>query len=153
MADQKRWFKVWTSLLVDMDAMPAADVGHWVRLGCRIALVGTRGSVVFDSWSHVATFFRVTVPRSHDLLQRLPGVVVDDNGKVTVTMLNWKRYQEDSTAAERMKRLRSKKRGEESKEANGVKGVTGVTELVTGLVLYDCLKCGQAHEGPECRQP
>ena len=48
MADQKKWFKVWTSILVDMDNRSAEDVGHWVRLGARIALVGNKGTFIFD---------------------------------------------------------------------------------------------------------
>lgn len=147
MADQKRWFKVWTSLLVDMENMPAADVGHWVRLGCRIAMVGSRGSVVFESWKHAARAFHVTVPEMHNVFLRLPNVVLSDNGKLTVTMRNWTKYQEDSTQSERQRRSRSKKRREESIE----RGVVHTSRRTSrNLVLYDCATCGQAHETETC---
>jgi hypothetical protein len=146
-ADLKRWFKVWTSVLVDMDNLSAEAIGHWVRLGARIALVGTRGSVKFDGWSHAAAFFRVPQDDVTLLLQSLPGVVVSDrpirwphgarkdpvcdgvawvqgagltgtssrggrgyeewcthHGPLYVTMMNWHKYQEDTTQASRGRR-------------------------------------------------
>ncbi len=119
-ADQKRWFKVWTSLLIDMDNMPPEDIGQWVRLGCRIALVGNHGTVEFDDWSHVARFFNVLLADVKALLKRLPSVSFEegksDNCRITVTLKNWLKYQVDSTVGERVKRLRSKRRGEEKRE-------------------------------------
>jgi uncharacterized phage protein (TIGR02220 family) len=79
MADQKRWMKVWTSLLVDMDYLSDDLVGKWTRLGCRTALVGNRGSVTFDSWEHLAHFLRVPSRKeAAEVLRVLPGVVVSD---------------------------------------------------------------------------
>lgn len=118
MADLKRWFKVWTSLLTDMDNRSAEDIGHWTRLGCRIALVGHHGSVTFEGGlEHAARFFGVQVEVVKALLDRLPGVSFEEgknrHGDLTVTMKNWKKYQEDSTQAQRQKASRSKRRGEE----------------------------------------
>jgi hypothetical protein len=143
-SDQKRWFKVWTSLLVDMDHLPHDAIGRWVRLGCRIALVGTDGTCRFEGWDHLARFLGVPADVPPDdvrgavdrLVDNLPNIHVyeDDtrndtqNDKVhggrygtfpvtvCVTMDNWRKYQEDSTVAARMKKLRAlraKKRREE----------------------------------------
>jgi hypothetical protein len=76
MADQKRWFKVWTSLLVDMDHLTPEAIGRWVRLGCRTALVGQRGAVTFDSPGHLAQFLRVPLDDLGPTLLTLPNVIV-----------------------------------------------------------------------------
>jgi hypothetical protein len=134
MADQKRWFKVWTSLCVDMDTLSNELVGVWVRLGCRAALVGTRGVVRFESWDHVGRYLGVEVDRARALVSLLPNVTVSGDGDtlstrhggspphsaneegktvygaITVTFRNWTKYQEDSTQAERQKASRSKRR-------------------------------------------
>jgi hypothetical protein len=117
MADQKRWFKVWTSLLVDMDAQANDVIGAWTRLGCRAALVGASGVVEFDSWAHLARFLNVPDDGAQELMARMRNVSVDEaktrHGKLTVTFKNWTKYQEDSTQAERARASRAKKRGEE----------------------------------------
>lgn len=119
MADLKRWFKVWTSLLVDMDNLSDDLVGKWTRLGCRIALVGNAGSVQFDNWEHLARFFRVTVPEAQVVLIALPSLVIsggeNHDDTITVTMKKWHTYQEDSTAKERMRTLRAKRRGDKKR--------------------------------------
>jgi hypothetical protein len=119
MADQKRWFKVWVTLLIDMDNLSDELIGQWTRLGCRIAAVGTNGTVTFDTWDHLARFLRVTVDRAHGVFIALPSIEIVESknrdGRVSVTMKNWHKYQEDSTAASRMRALRSKKRGEEKR--------------------------------------
>jgi hypothetical protein len=55
-----------------------------------------------------------------DALKVLPNVQIEegkfDNGKTSVIMLNWFKYQVDSTGYERVKRSRYKRRGEESRE-------------------------------------
>ena len=120
MADLKRWFKVWTSVLVDMDNLSAEAIGHWVRLGARIALVGTRGTVQFDDLGHAARFLRVPQDDIKMVLTLLPGVQFEEgkyrHGDFCVTMNNWKKYQVDSTQAERAKTSRSKRRGEEKRK-------------------------------------
>jgi hypothetical protein len=120
MADLKRWFKVWTSLLVDMDNLSDDLVGKWTRLGCRIALVGNAGTVQFDNWDHLARFFRVTVEDAAQVLLQLPGLSIDGGEKrdaaISVTMKKWHTYQEDSTAKERMRTLRAKRRGDKKRK-------------------------------------
>lgn len=120
MADQKRWFKVWTSLLIDMDNVSDHLVGKWTRLGCRTALVGNAGTVLFDDWEHVARFLKVTVEDAKSCLQSLPSVSFEEgenrHGKVAVTFKKWVHYQEDSTRNQRARASRAKRRGEKTRE-------------------------------------
>ena len=120
MADQKRWFKVWTSLLIDMDNLPDEVIGRWTRLGCRIALVGNKGTVLFDGPEHAARFFRVPVSGLKVSLETLPNVTFEEgqkrDGKFAVSMNKWHKYQEDSTRAERQKTWRAKRREEEKRK-------------------------------------
>src|SRR5262245_44175171 len=50
MADQGRWFKVWTSILDDPDfqELSLEDVGRWALLGAMTKLVGTSGVLVVN---------------------------------------------------------------------------------------------------------
>jgi hypothetical protein len=120
-ADQKRWFKVWTSILLDpaMNSLELADVGRWVRLGALAAAVGDRGQLTFPAGG-AGLLTTLSVPdleAAKCALQRLPHVVFEEgnrvNGTFTVTFKNWRKYQEDSTVAKRVADLRSKRRGEE----------------------------------------
>lgn len=159
MADQKRWFKVWTSILLDpgMNSLELADVGRWVRLGALAAAVGDRGQLSFPAAGDglVATLKVGDLIEAKRVLARLPNLVLSDapvawphghgkalvcagaawrggqpaNGRCSdpfeewctryatffVTFENWNKYQDDTTAAERGKRLRSKRRGEEKR--------------------------------------
>ena len=120
MADQKKWFKVWTSLLIDMDHVSNADLGAWVRLGCRIALVGDSGKVRFEEgWGHIARFLKCTIEEAQETLKRVHGVVIEESKTVHddlfVSFKKWYEYQEDSTYKERQKRTRDKRRGEEKR--------------------------------------
>lgn len=120
MADQLRWFKVWTTLLIDMDNLPDEAIGRWTRLGCRTAAVGTNGTTVFASRGHLAAFLKVSEHCLEDALNMLPNVRVEEgknrDGSLAVTFNKWHKYQSDSTAAQRMRSLRSKRRGEEIRE-------------------------------------
>jgi len=165
MADQKRWFKVWTSITANAHfaEMSLEDIGRWVLLGAAMALDGDNGCLEVPSrgtelcrllrvptrsealatlmrWPSVyVSDERITWPHGHE---KPPvsagtiwrgGTVVSDRGDAMrrcrggdpleewctrydtlfVTWKNWKKYQEDSTVAQRMKTLRSKRRREE----------------------------------------
>ena len=98
-ADQKKWFKVWTTLLMDSH-IRNEDIGMFARLGCAIAFRGINGKLV------------TTNQALHSLLQIKPGdpipqsflddfnVRIHQNGndKITVTFLNWYKYQVDNSA-------------------------------------------------------
>ena len=121
MADQKRWFKLWTSILSDDDFDPSREgglrgLGRVAMLGAYTALHGKSGHVEILP----ATLLRLLDAQSLEELTSdiaLKNVVFEEGqnhyGKLTVTWRKWRQYQEDSTARERMQLLRSKKRGEE----------------------------------------
>lgn len=122
MADQKRWFKLWCSAPSDDDllALPLELRWAWAVLGCYTKEHGTRGRVkITPSNVVLAAQMGVSVIALHDTISMLPHVQIEegksDNGSFTVTWDNWHKYQEDSTIAQRVARLRSKRRGEENK--------------------------------------
>ncbi|MCI0447846.1 hypothetical protein L0152_32105 [bacterium] len=130
MADQKRWWKMWTSILTDdaILSLPLDDRWRWVALGCYITEHGERGRLVISPKSHALAFiFCVSSDEVLSVLKRLPNITVDsvknstnEEGKnrdanICVTFVNWHKYQIDSTAAIRMKTLRLKRRGEEKR--------------------------------------
>lgn len=120
MADQKRWFKLWCSAPSDDDllALPLELRWAWAVLGCYTKEHGTRGRVkITPSNVVLAAQMGVSVLVLKETITLLPHVRIEegksDNGAFTVTWENWTKYQEDSTIAERVARLRSKRRGEE----------------------------------------
>ena len=115
MADNKKWFKVWTSILADPDlwTLSLEDIGRWAMLGALTALHGANG-VITTSEKALSTFLRCTGTEVENTLLALHNVSVEyvknSNGTFTVTILNWQKYQEDSTVAERQKRFRDRER-------------------------------------------
>lgn len=117
MADQKRWFKVWCSIALDPSflAMPPDVVGRWVLLGAWVAQHGNGGVLV----APVEAVRHVLRLRDDDVtltLQMMPHVNTEfRDGEITVTFLNWNKYQSDSTHAERQKRFRDRSRDGDKK--------------------------------------
>ena len=115
MADNKKWFKVWTSILADPDlwTLSLEDIGRWAMLGALTALHGDNG-ILTTSKKALGTFIRSNGTELENSLIALQNVSIEyvknSNGTFTVTFLNWQKYQEDSTVAERQKRFREKKR-------------------------------------------
>lgn len=123
MADQKKWFKVWGSILVDpsLSRLSLADMGRWVRLGAYMTTSGERGKLIIIAPAPML-LLAMEVESLMDAkmaLKRLPNVSINDlnndNGDFVVIMRNWFKYQVDSTAYERVKRSRRKKRVEEKR--------------------------------------
>lgn len=153
MADQKKWFKVWASILLDphFSNLSLADAGRWTRLGALLCQAGDNGKLRIDPPAKMMLlWFEIdTLAELRKTFKRLPHVsVVDlntplfkdrstrkwyvhqdassgqigvpandpesDNGSFIVIMRNWFKYQVDSTAYERVKRSRYKRRGEET---------------------------------------
>lgn len=121
MADQKKWFKVWTAILSDDDFDPSRDgtledTGRWMRLGAYMALHGNNGTVEImpDTLCKL-----LGVPNIDTLRCKLmfKNVTFEEgksvHGKTIVTWRKWYEYQVDSTYKERKKRTRYKRRGEE----------------------------------------
>lgn len=123
MADQKKWFKVWTTILLDPHHMNMSleSVGRWTRLGALMVSQGDNGklSLIPPAKSFLVAMECDTFDAALDALKVLPNVQIEegkfDNGKTTVIMSNWFKYQVDSTGYERVKRSRYKRRGEESR--------------------------------------
>ncbi len=97
------------------------QVGRWTRLGALICQQGTDGklvirppSLMYQEWFDVESFADLII-----CIRELPNVQItpleNDNGECIVIMLNWRKYQMDSTGYERLKRLRYKRREREDK--------------------------------------
>ncbi len=108
MGDNKRWFKVWNSILTDPSFMdlPLEQLGRWVLLGALLCLHGENGKITLSKDS---LYSLLRVKNDNGLV--IPNTVfeecVEDNGKLTVTMKNWSKYQLDSTGYERLKKFRN----------------------------------------------
>ncbi len=123
MADQKRWFKVWTSILdnPEFKEMSLEDIGRWLLLGASTALNGDEGRLeVPGNGRHLCDLLRVDdLAAAQKTLNRIPSVVFEEpekrHGARAVTWRNWHKYQVDTTMADRARASRSKKRGEEKR--------------------------------------
>lgn len=127
MADLKRWFKVWTSVLEDPDFTNLAleDRGRWIGLGALTALVGDQGVLTISAPARrLCQVLEVTdLDEAIMTLRRLPNIMIEEgqirHGTSAVTLLirwkNWVKYQEDSTQAQRQQKVRFRHgaRGEE----------------------------------------
>ena len=127
MADQKKWFKVWASIVGDDCFMNLSmeSIGRWTLLGAFICQHGTNGKILIKPPStFLLSLFQVgTLDQLKMVFNVLPNVHLDppinDNGDFFVTIKNWRKYQVDSTIAERVNSLRRKKRGEEKRKEEG----------------------------------
>ena len=110
MSDQKKWFKVWNSILTDPSFLdlPVEQVGRWTLLGALISLHGENGKITLSKDS---LYKLLRVKNDNGLM--LPNVVFEegqgDNGTITVIMKNWLKYQLDSTGYKRLKKFRKSK--------------------------------------------
>lgn len=123
MADQKRWFKVWTSVVSDDDfdttrAGGLVSLGRFSMLGAYTALHGEKGvlEIMPD------TLLKLTQAGTLDELKSdlaFKNVVFSEgqnrHGKISVTWQKWRKYQEDHTAKERQA-SRRKRREEKIRE-------------------------------------
>ena len=131
MSDQKKWFKVWTSILSDPDfsVMPLEDWGRWLKLSALIAFHGYSGSVTVTLQYFREYFEYLSVDEI-----RLPNVdakCVDE--KVVLTLKNWSKYQLFSESYERVARFREKQ-----KEGNVTPvTVTTVTDPLPDKIRID----------------
>ena len=130
MADQGRWFKLWVSALSDGHLLQLAPEIRWAwaALGAHTKEQGTKGVVTIPlSDAVLAAKMGVQPCELLVTVRCLPHVYIEEgkngDGTFTVTWHNWPKYQEDTTGAQRMRALRSKrrreeKRGEEKKTKN-----------------------------------
>lgn len=153
MADQHRWFKLWHSALSDdeLQALTPALRWAWAALGCHTKVHGTRGKVVITRANAVlACAMGVPLPDLIAVIQTLPHVHIEegsfDNGHVTVTWKNWSKYQEDSTVAQRVASLRSKRREEEKREEKSTTSMSGVRQTARRCLEFLNQKTGRTYQ-------
>ncbi len=108
MADQKKWFKVWTTLLIDSLSTKVDDIGRFTILGCLIASRGDNGKLVTDKTTLLTLLQCKDIPASfiknfNIIIEEIEG---NSNGNLSVTFKNWNKYQIDSTGYDRQKRFR-----------------------------------------------
>lgn len=139
MSDQKKWVKVWNSILVDPDhtSMSLENVGRWTRLLAYVAMCGEKGKLTIKP---PATTFLIlmgvkTLKEAKSVIEVLPNVYftppesgkLDDNDTFSLSFKNWHKYQVDSTIYERIKRLRRKKREDKIRKEESENGVSTST--------------------------
>jgi len=122
MSDQMKWFKLWTSAPDDPDirALEPALRWAWIAAACYTACHGKSGvlKLPLNGLAALAGYMGVDPASVTLTLRKLPNLRVEIvTRNVTVTWNNWKRFQQDTTAAERMRRYRER-RGEENTTAN-----------------------------------
>ena len=108
MADQKKWFKVWTTLLIDSLSTKIDDIGRFTVLGCLIASRGENGKLVTDrktlqmllQCNEISPKF---IKEFNIILEEIEDT---GNGNLSVTFKNWNKYQVDSTGYDRQQRYR-----------------------------------------------
>ncbi len=113
MADNKKWFKVWTDIMTnpEFDDLDNSFVGAWVRLGALVAKLGKSGIVTVSENQMIK---RVNcdaqcLAEIADKLKLVNVSVVDNrNDTWTVTFHNWAKYHVDSTNSEQQKKHREK---------------------------------------------
>ena len=124
MADQKRWFKVWNSILTDPTFLitPLDNIGRWVLLGALISLHGKNGRLAIEREA-LKQILRLKNDNADDnamITFDLKNIEFrrdeNDNGKIIVIMKNWAKYQKDSTSYKRLKEWRKRQND------NGVRG-------------------------------
>ena len=121
MADQKKWFKVWTSILSNANfaEMSLEDIGRWTLLGAAIALDGDKGTLeIPGEGKELCRILRVKdLAEAAYTLKRIKSAALEvqkASGAKSVRYRNWYTYQEDSRRLERRSRT-AQRRGEEKR--------------------------------------
>lgn len=121
MADNKHWFKVWTSILTDpsLSYLHNQSIGAWVRLCALTAQHGTNGILKINSQQllvtlHLSNATQREIEKVFSELQMLNITVSQNIQKESVTLvtlqfLNWGKYQAYSESYERVNKFRQKK--------------------------------------------
>ena len=116
MADNMRWFKVWTTLLGDyfLEDISLEDVGRFILLGCLIAKKGSKGKyeIESDALCKLLNFAKdeqnfAIIPENFAKDFNVE-IEPNDNGTFSVSFKNWTKYQKDSTGYKRLKNWREK---------------------------------------------
>ena len=111
MADNKKWFKIWTTILTDphLFTIPLEDFARWFILGALMASHGNNGKITVSK-KQLCNLFRSD--NDNDMknsLNNMPNITwSNDNATITVIMERWFKYQVDSTGYDRLKKTRKK---------------------------------------------
>ena len=116
MADNMRWFKVWTTLLGDyfLEDISLEDVGRFTLLGCLMAKKGSKGKYEIES---DALCKLLNFAKDDENFAKIPEnfaknfnvkIERNDNGSYSVSFKNWHKYQKDSTGYKRLVDWRKK---------------------------------------------
>jgi len=110
MADNKRWFKVWNSILTDPSFLDLSleQIGRWTLLGVMTAVHGDNGKLTVTKNS-LGIMLRCNSEELKSCLLELPNISINDNDSFTVIIKNWIKYQKDSGVYLRLKRYRKNK--------------------------------------------
>ena len=112
MADNKQWFKVWTSILTDpgFENMDFESVGRWLILGAFTAQHGKEGILKVPK-NTLAKRLICNVTDIENIIKKMPNInYANCNDCVTLQFLNWGKYQATSSSYERVKKFRMKHR-------------------------------------------
>ena len=127
MGDQQKWFKLWYAALADesLQQLTPAERWAWAALGAYTKIHGQHGVVrVSPANIALASMMCIAPDQLQACIERFPNVTVSVTllgrdgvtleeansryGELTVTWTHWRKYQEDSTSGERMRRLRAR---------------------------------------------
>ena len=118
MADNKQWFKVWTSMLTDpnLSSLHNQTVGCWLRLCALTAQHGTDGKLTIPQHQLLVTLHISTAPQNEidQILNELKtlNISMDEEVQkgcvtlVTLQIVNWAKYQAYSESFERVRKFR-----------------------------------------------
>lgn len=121
MADNKQWFKVWTSILTDpqLASLHNQTVGCWVRLCALTAQHGTGGILKITAQQLIVTLHLLKASQNDinkifNDLKKLNILINEEVQKESVTLvtlqfLNWQKYQAYSESYERVNKFRKRK--------------------------------------------
>lgn len=115
MADNMRWFKVWTTLLTDYISKDISleDIGRFTLLGCLTAQKGTEGTVIVTDAAKKA-YLKCDMMSKKLSLDFDLNTVQRGDGTIIVTFRGWKKYQKDSSGYLRMRRWRKRQQSDGS---------------------------------------
>lgn len=147
MGEHGLWFKLWCDAPedADLDNLDISDFGRWCKLGAYIKAHGEAGTIKISAPARsicamfqVATFelFQCAVSRLPNVQMRRENSPVSSETVITVTFLNWLKYQGDYSTA-RVRKFRSMKRlrGEERRVEENKRRGDSVTRAVSRTKL------------------
>lgn len=114
MAENGRWFKLWTTVITDPDLsnLSLENFARWCKLGAYIKLHGDNGKVKIQDSIMVRAMFQVDLfEHLISAFRALPNIIIESVTDVTVvnvTFKNWQKYQGDFSN-DRVKKHRESK--------------------------------------------